>query len=128
MFAGMLPLEASAFEHKKLDEDAVKRVLQFTLWKLEAQRQWSKDNIFADIKALSKIMDIKMGDFMQPIFVAIAGTPNSWSVMDSMAMLGPDMTRARLRYALNEVLAGFSKKATKKVEKEYQAILTQLEG
>ncbi|MFC3151344.1 glutamate--tRNA ligase [Litoribrevibacter euphylliae] len=128
MFSGMLPLGASAFEHKKLDEDAVKRVLQFTLWKLEAQRHWSKENIFADIKALSKIMDIKMGDFMQPIFVAIAGTPNSWSVMDSMAMLGPDMTRARLRYALNEVLGGFSKNETKKVDKEYRAILTQLEG
>lgn len=125
MFAGMLDVTAEEFVHKKLEEGQVKRVLQFTLWKLEAQRHWTKENIFGDIKALSKAMDIKMGDFMQPIFVAIAGTPNSWSVMDSMAMLGPDMTRARLRHALN-VLEGFSKKETKRVEKEYQSLIANL--
>lgn len=119
MFSGMLPLTPEAFAHKKLDADQVKRVLQFTLWRLEAQRHWNKDSIFADIKFLSGAMDIKMGDFMQPIFVAIAGTPDSWSVLDSMAVLGPDMSRARLRHAL-ELLGGFSKKETKVVEKAYQ--------
>jgi glutamyl-tRNA synthetase len=58
---------------------------------------------------------------MQPIFIAIAGTPNSWSVVDSMALLGPDMSRARLRDALDK-LGGFSKKETKRVEKEFQEI------
>ncbi len=127
MFAGMLDLKAADFAHKKLDSDQVKRVLQFSLWRLEAQRAWSKENIFADIKNLSKAMDIKLGDFMQPMFVAIAGTPNSWSVMDSMAMLGPDMTRARLRHAL-ACLEGFSKKETKRVEKEYQALTLKIES
>lgn len=121
MFSGMLELTPEQFAHKKLEEGQVKRVLQFALWKLEAQRQWSKDNIFDDIKGLAKAMDLKMGEFMFPIFVAIAGTPNSWSVMDSMETLGPDMTRARLRHALN-VLGGFSKKETKRVEKEFAAL------
>ncbi len=121
MVSGMLPLTADHFAHKKLEEGEVKRVLQFTLWRLEAQRQWTKDNIFADIKYLSQKMSLKMGDFMAPIFVAIAGTPNSWSVMDSMAVLGPDITRARLRFAL-DLLGGFSKKETKRVEKEYADI------
>lgn len=125
MFAGMLNVSAQDFEHKKLDEGQVKRVLQFALWMLEAQRHWTKENVFADVKTLSKVMEIKMGDFMQPLFVAIAGTPNSWSIVDSMVMLGPDMTRARLRHALN-VLEGFSKKETKRVEKEYQAILAKI--
>jgi len=127
MFSGMLNLTEEDFKHKKLEEGQVKRVLQFLLWKLEAQRHWSKENIFADVKALAKIMELKMGDFNHPVFVAIAGTPNSWSVMDSMALLGPDMTRARLRFALN-VLGGFSKKETKRVEKEYQALLAQIES
>lgn len=121
MFSGMLELTPEQFAHKKLEEGQVKRVLQFALWKLEAQRQWTKDNIFDDIKGLAKAMDLKMGEFMFPIFVAIAGTPNSWSVMDSMETLGPDMTRARLRHALN-VLGGFSKKETKRVEKEFAAL------
>jgi len=125
MFSGMIPLEPARFEHKKLETGQVKRVLQFVLWRLEAQRHWSKDNIFSDIKALAGAMEIKLGDFMQPIFVAIAGTANSWSVMDSMALLGPDMTRARLRHALN-CLEGFSKKESKKVEKEYQALSARI--
>ncbi len=123
MFSGMLNLTEEDFNHKNLEEGQVKRVLQFALWKLEAQRHWNKENIFEDIKALAKGMELKMGDFNHPIFVAIAGTPNSWSIMDSMALLGPDMTRARLRSALN-LLGGFSKKETKRVEKEYQSLLS----
>ena len=125
MFAGMLPINESSFDGSKLDRDVLKRVLQFTLWRLEAQRDWTKENVFADVKGLAKAMDIKMGDFMQPIFVSIAGTPNSWSVMDSMALLGPDMTRARLRFALN-VLGGFSKKESKRVDKEFQVLEKQM--
>jgi len=124
MFSGMLDLKPEDFAHNKLDEGQVRRVLQFTLWKLEAQRHWRKENIFADIKSLAKAMELKMGDFMFAIFVAIAGTPNSWSVMDSMAIIGPDMTRSRLRHAL-EVMGGFSKKETKRVEKEFAALLTE---
>jgi glutamyl-tRNA synthetase len=127
MFSGLLNLTAESFAHKKLEETDVKRVLQFSLWLLEAQRHWTKDNIFDDIKTLSKVMNIKMGDFMQPIFIAIAGTPNSWSVVDSMALLGPDMSRARLRDALDK-LGGFSKKETKRVEKEFQEIQTLIEA
>ncbi|WP_339806335.1 glutamate--tRNA ligase [uncultured Marinobacter sp.] len=124
MFSGMLNLSPESFAHNKLTDDQIKRVLQFTLWRLEAQRHWSKDTIFADIKALAKAMDLKLGDFMFSIFVAVAGTPNSWSVMDSMALLGPDMTRSRLRHAL-EVLGGFSKKETKKVEKDYAGLFAE---
>ncbi|MCH2157819.1 MAG: glutamate--tRNA ligase [Oleiphilaceae bacterium] len=127
MFSGMLNISKDDFAHKKLEEGQVKRVLQFALWTLEAQRHWNKDNIFGDVKSLAKAMEIKMGDFMQPLFVAIAGTPNSWSVVESMAMLGPDMTRARLRHALN-VLEGFSKKEGKRVEKEFAALQEVLAG
>jgi len=121
MLSGMLNITRESFVTSKLEEDQLRRVLQFTLWRLESQRQWTKENILADIKQLSKAMNIKMGDFMLPVFVAIAGTPNSWSVLDSMEMLGPDMSRARLRYALG-IIGNFSKKEVKRVEKEYRAM------
>ena len=121
MFSGMLELSEADFAHKKLDQDGVRKLLQFALWKLEAQRDWTKDNIFGDIKTLSKDMGLKVGDCMQPIFVAVAGTPNSWSVVDSMEILGPDMSRSRLRHAV-EVLGGVSKKQMKKLEKEFRTL------
>ncbi|MET4695568.1 glutamate--tRNA ligase [Endozoicomonas lisbonensis] len=124
MFSGMLDLTAEDFAHKKLEEAEVKKVLQFTLWRLEQLRQWNKSNIFNEIKTLSKEMGLKLGDFNHPIFVAIAGTPNSWSVMDSMEILGADMTRARLRHAV-AVLGGVSKKEGKRLEKAFKALGTE---
>ncbi len=121
MFSGMLELLPENFAHKKLDVADIKKVLQFTLWKLEQLRHWQRDAIFAEIKGLANGMGIKLGDFNHPIFVAIAGTPNSWSVMESMEILGPDMTRARLRHAV-EVLGGVSKKESKRLEKEFAAL------
>ena len=121
MFSGMLDLSEQSFTHKKLEPADVKKVLQFTLWRLEQLRQWNKGNIFAEIKALSGAMGIKLGDFNHPIFVAIAGTPNSWSVMESMEILGADMSRARLRHGI-EILGGVSKKETKRLDKEFRAL------
>lgn len=118
LFSGYLPVTAEQFAEGRLDEETRKKVLQFTLWELEAQREWTKDQLFASVKALAQWMDIKMGDFMHPLFVSIAGTPNSWSVFDSMVLLGPDMSRARLRSAL-ELLGGVSKKGLKRLEKEF---------
>ena len=121
MFSGMLDLKEEDFVHKKLDQDSVRKLLQFALWKLEAQRVWNKANIFNDIKGLAKDMGYKIGDCMQPVFVAVAGTPNSWSVVDSMEILGPDMSRARLRHAI-EVLGGVSRKQMKKLDKEFRTL------
>ena len=74
-----------------------------------------------ELKSISDALDVKVKDFLAPIFVAIAGTSASFSVVDSMEMLGPDMSRARLRHAIT-VLGGVSKKAMKRLEKEYQQL------
>lgn len=117
-FSGMLPINEESFSHIKMEKEQLVKLLQFTLWQMEAQRSWSKDNIFADIKMLSGHFDVKIKDFLQPIFIAIAGSATSSSVLDSMAIIGPDLTRARLRQAVN-ALGGVSKKQTKKLEKEF---------
>lgn len=127
MFSGLFPLSPQDFAGSRLEADQLKRVLQFALWRLEAQRQWHKEAILGDLKFLSKALGLKMGDFMLPIFVAITGTQNSWSVIDAMALLGPDMTRARLRHALDQ-LGGFSKKENKHNEKAYADIIKNAEN
>lgn len=118
LLSGQLNLREEQFAANKLSLDDQKRVLQFALWKLEAQRHWERDRIFADLKGLADATGIKLKDFLAPLFIAVAGTSASFSVMDSMVLLGPDMSRARLRHAL-DVLGGFGKKALKKLEKSY---------
>jgi glutamyl-tRNA synthetase len=70
------------------------------------------------MKDLADAMDIKVKDFLAPLFIAIAGTTASISVIDSMQILGADMSRARIRHALN-VLGDVGKKKLKKMEKAY---------
>lgn len=120
--SGQLALTRDSFAEVKLDEEQLKSVLQFALWRLEALRTWERSEIFNTLKELSGQLDIKLKDFLAPLFVAIAGTTSSFSVMDSMTLLGPDMTRARIRHALQVCVGELGKKQLKKLEKAYAAL------
>ncbi len=118
---GHLDINADSFDNLKLEDEALRKALQFATWKLESLSKWEKDEIFNAMKTLAQAMEIKPKDFFAPLFVAIAGTTASVSVFDSMAILGPDISRARLRTAVNAV-GSPSKKEGKRWEKEFQAL------
>jgi glutamyl-tRNA synthetase len=115
---GMLPITKEDFASVKMEEEALRKAMQFALWRLEALNKWEKDNIFNEMKALAQTLEIKPKDFFAPLFVAISGSTASVSVFDSMAILGSDISRARMRTAVN-VLGGPSKKEAKRWEKEF---------
>lgn len=118
---GMLGLKEESFASIKMESDVLRKALQFSLWQLEALRTWEKDEIFSAMKSLAQQMEIKPKDFFAPLFVAISGSSASVSVFDSMAILGPDISRARLREAV-AVVGAPSKKETKRWEKEFAAL------
>jgi len=89
---------------------------------MEALSDWQRDAIFTSLKSLADGMDIKLKDFLAPLFLAVSGTTASFSVMDAMALLGPELTRARLRNTLNTVCGEPGKKQLKKLEKKYQQL------
>ena len=70
---------------------------------------------------MAEAMALKPKALFAPLFVALSGQPVAYSIPDSMAILGPDITRARLRHAI-EVCGGVSKKAAKRLEKDYAAL------
>lgn len=123
-FSGLPAVTAASFEHNQYAADDLKVWLQFYLWACEARRDWNRDGLFADAKQLADALEVKIKDFLFPVFVAIAGTAASFSVVDSMELLGADLSRARLRHAV-EVLGGVSKKQTKKLEKEFGSLFRQ---
>ncbi|MCY4471300.1 MAG: glutamate--tRNA ligase [Kistimonas sp.] len=122
MFSGLPQLTPDQFAHKKLGEAEVRKLLQYVLWQLESLSEWTRQALFDAIKQLARALGISTGDCMQPVFVAMVGTTDSWSVVDSMAILGADVTRGRLRHAL-DVLGGLSGKQQKKLEKEFQRLM-----
>jgi glutamyl-tRNA synthetase len=121
LVSGTLPLTEEDFSSLKGEREAVVKGLQYALWRMEALNHWTRDSIWDELKAVADAMEVKVKDFLAPLFIAISGSSASFSVVDSMELLGPDMTRARIRQAIN-VLGGVSKKSMKRLEKEYQQL------
>ncbi|HEX4869444.1 MAG TPA: glutamate--tRNA ligase family protein, partial [Moraxellaceae bacterium] len=119
-FAGNIATTPESFAHKKLTPDEVRRILQTALWELDVLRTWNHDSISALLQRIADALGFKLRDFMFPFFVAMAGSPSSTPVMEAMSILGPDITRYRLRQAL-AVLGGVSKNEAKEWEKAWRA-------
>lgn len=128
---GLPPITPEALAHKKLDADEVKRVLVWTQWQLEAMPTWDVDAINETLRATAELLGLKLRDALAPLFVAVSGQPSSTPLFDTMAILGRDMTLARLRHAV-EVLGGLSGKQQSKwrkaVDQARAAIASALEG
>ena len=121
LVSGMLPIRLEDLKSSGMDEDQLLEVLQYALWRLEAVQNWNRDNVFSALESVADGMNIKLKPFLIPLFIAITGSTASISVMDSMNLLGADMSRARLRHAI-ELTGGIGKKKLKKMEKAYQSI------
>ena len=109
-------LTKEQFESKKLSEEQVRQSLQFAIWRLESLFTWNNDTVSRTLMDLANQMGIKLRDFMPAFFIAIAGSTASTPVMQTMVTIGPDLTFARLRHAL-EVVGAPSKKEVKAWEK-----------
>lgn len=117
------PITAASFVHNKLSAEECLRLLQFAVWRLEETKSWERDMLEQALVELSQQLNVKIRDLLFPLFIAIAGSAVSVSVIDSMAILGLDMSRARIRHAL-AVLGGISGKQQKLLEKDYQLLAT----
>jgi glutamyl-tRNA synthetase len=121
LFSGLPRITTESFEHKKLTPEQTVEILQFASWRLDGLVHWQRDALYAALNELASALDLKLKDFLSPLFVAIAGSPSAPPLFDAMVILGPDMVRARVRHGL-DVAGGVSKKQLKKLEKRYRDI------
>lgn len=117
-FIAQPALDEATFDGLKLNREDQVRALQFLSWTLDEQRDWQRDALYQVISDLANKMDIKLRDFLQPVFVAMSGSTVCPPVFDVMSIIGADLTRVRLRLAI-EKLGGVSKKAAKRFEKDF---------
>ncbi|HJN94997.1 MAG TPA: glutamate--tRNA ligase [Gammaproteobacteria bacterium] len=117
--SGLLDIDMDDFAHKTLDAQLQAKILQFSLWRLEQLQHWQRDNIEDTLQSLSNSLQLKIRDFLFPLFVAISGKAVSTSVIESIQILGMDICRARMRHAI-AVLGGISKKQAKLLEREFR--------
>jgi glutamyl-tRNA synthetase len=116
------PLNAAHFAHEQLSMDDVIRILQFALWTFEELRGWDRELLFQTCKRLADHLGLQIREFLFPLFVAVAGRRVALPLFHSMEILGSDVTRVRLRDAL-DALGGVSKKAAKRLEREFRGLV-----
>ena len=118
LISGMLQIDRSDLMTSDLDEEQIIQVLQYLIWRLEGLKDWNREEILSACNFVSTMMDLKLKICLGPVFMALSGSVVSISVMDSMCLLGREMSLARLRHAL-ELMGGVGKKKQKKLEKTF---------
>jgi glutamyl-tRNA synthetase len=104
-FSGELSLTPKDFEDKKMTPGVIGKAFAQISAELDELTEWNKDAIAAVFKQVAAASKLKLRDFLRPFYVAIAGSPVATPLFDSMEILGRDLCRARLRRALELVLA-----------------------
>ena len=98
-FSGIVKFTLEELLDGKLDRDNISVALHVALVRIEGLR-WDKSEIEKMLRDLATQMDVKLRDFLRPFFIVISGSPVSVPLFDAMEILGRDLCRARLRYAL----------------------------
>jgi glutamyl-tRNA synthetase len=118
-FADAIPLDPNELQLKGRTRDELLAILQIAIWRLEQVRSFTCDALEEVFRDLADKFGIKLRDLTRPFYVAIAGAEASTPLFQSMEILGSDISRMRLRRAI-EAMGGISSKQTKEVEKLYQ--------
>ncbi len=106
----------------KLRPEQPAKLLKIAEWELEKASPWDRHTLSSIFQKITETEEMKLKQLMPLFFVAMSGSAVSLPLFDGMALLGPDLTRMRLRQALDilgEAGNGLSKKGLKSLEKEY---------
>jgi glutamyl-tRNA synthetase len=114
-------LAADSFKHKSLDADTCLKIVLFASRRLDVHQTWTAQSLKDELSRLGEQMGLKIRDFLFPLFVAITGHAVSTPLFETLEILGPDLSRARLRTAL-DALGGVSKKRAKELDQEYASL------
>ena len=106
---------AEAFAALGLEADTLRRVLHHTAAELDTLRRWEREALVSVCQDLAAYLELKLRDYLKPLFLAISGRAVSLPLFDSMVFLGPDITRVRVREAVQAV--GVSKRQAKQLDK-----------
>ena len=105
LFTEVLNITEDNFFSLNTEKELIIKILQFTSWSLDSIDDWTRDAIFITLKNVAEFMNIKLKNFLAPIFVAVAGTTSSISVMDSICILGKSLSIGRIHRSI-ELLGG----------------------
>ena len=123
MFCDRLTYPAEELTGKKIDIELAIRLLRIVSWEAEKVESWSRESIRALFENVCEHEDLKLRDLTGMFFVVVSGSKVSLPLFDSVALLGRDLFRRRIFYALEMLDAkGYSLKGKqlKRLESDYR--------
>ncbi len=104
-FSGKIEVSAEALlaAAGKLGKDGLRKALYVVMQNMSAIPAWERGAVEVMMRASGDQLGWKARDFFKPFYVAIAGTPASVPLFDSMTLLGRDVSRYRVKMALDRV-------------------------
>jgi glutamyl-tRNA synthetase len=104
LFAGRLDVTADQLRGSgKLDDQTLRKAFVLAQALFDVLPDWDVEAISGAITQVAALLDAKVRDAVRPFYVAIAGSPQSLPLYDSMVLLGRDLVRERLRVALAQL-------------------------
>jgi glutamyl-tRNA synthetase len=100
---GLMDLKPEDLITKGLESEDARRVLCYSLWAIDSMTTWESTDINQVLRTTAAVMGLKLRVFLAPLFVAISGRTNSTPLFNTMSILGRDISRARIRHALNTI-------------------------
>jgi glutamyl-tRNA synthetase len=104
-FEGRVNVTAEQLRGGKLDDESMRKAFQLAMWGFDALTAWDLTEIEGVLKGVSQTLGRKFRDIARPFYLAVTGSPTSVPLYDAIDLLGRDIVRERLRYAL-ELLGG----------------------
>ena len=121
LFGDRLKVEVESFTHKSLTVDQCIEILDYAIRVVDGVSEWKSNIIHQAFNSLAEAMGMRIRDVLFPLFVAISGRRVALPLFDSIELLGLEMTRSRMRSAI-EILGGISKKKKKLLDKSWEAL------
>jgi glutamyl-tRNA synthetase len=102
-FAGRLEPSVDLMLSGKLEKTALRKAFVLALAAFDALPAWEGEAIAGAVRTVAELVGVKLRDVVRPFYVAVTGSPQSVPLFESMAVLGRDLVRERLRVALERL-------------------------
>lgn len=120
-FADEVPLDPAYLQLKGKTAEDLQDVFQMAIWEMEKLRRFDKEELVRLFARLEDVYGLKLRDLTRPFYVALTGSPASTPLFESMAVLGSDLVRMRLRRAI-QILGPVSAKRLKALEDRHRTL------
>jgi glutamyl-tRNA synthetase len=118
-FTNRVPLDPAELLLEGRSAEETAEVMQQVIWELEKLSGFTASDLEGLFRSAAEEQGMKLKLLTAPFYVVMSGKRVSTPLFDTMAILGSDVSRMRIRYAI-DALGGLSGKRLKALEKSYR--------